>query len=64
MSLAVVTVDGRYHGHTPDASSAQKLSIVNEGKVKTRLLTEEEWQEVVSDPDHRQELCSTLGTPS
>ena len=60
---AIVSIDGRYHGHTESAETARKLDAVKKAEhVKYRLLSDSEWEQVASGLEDRAELCKTLGT--
>ena len=56
---ALVTEDGRYHGHVDPATNVHSLAIVKDRKC--RLLSDAEWDTVVGNPDKRVSLCSSLG---
>ena len=59
---AIVTPDGRYHGHTDSEETARKLETVKKGpSLGYRLLTDEEWERIVTNPTERKSLCETLG---
>lgn len=60
---AIVSVDGRYHGHTESAETAKKLDVIKKAEhVKYRLLSDAEWEQVARGLEDRAELCKTLGT--
>ncbi len=62
MSFAIVSPDGRYHGHTATEQAAkdQKAkSLKDIGPL--RLLTDEEWKKVAENRPIRADLCGTLG---
>jgi hypothetical protein len=64
MAFAIVTPNGKYHGHIGSEAEAMKLAVVTDkdrANGAPRLLTEAEWQQVVAAGDKRAELCGTLG---
>lgn len=60
--FALVSTDGRYHGHLASADEARRLDAVKAATAGyMRLLSEKEWQQVAANRERRAELCSTLG---
>lgn len=59
-TLVVVTPNGKAHGMVENIDDARKLPCYKEGSA--RILTAEDWQQIVNNPDRRVELCGTLGT--
>ncbi len=59
--FAIVTTDGRYHGHSKEAKKPTGLKDI---VTPVRALTEQEWSQVVAAPSRtdRIDLCSTLGS--
>ena len=70
-NLALVTSDGRYHGHFEDEIAARagaaKLAKSGASAAGARILNRSEWDKVaaLSDEDRvagkREQLCRTLG---
>ena len=58
--MVIVSLDGKYHGHVPNELAAKQLAIVKE-RSNLRLLSDEEWDSVVANPDERMKLCGSLG---
>lgn len=59
---AIVSPNGRYHGHTKSEAVARKLDIIQKSKPGDyRLLSDSEWQQVAGNRGQREELCGKLG---